>query len=47
MFSHVCWHRRPGEVQHSFTSAGGWQAEGGWPVGRAEGTWEPAPSTRK
>lgn len=22
MFSHVCWHRRPGEVQHSFTSAG-------------------------
>lgn len=47
MFSHVCWHRRPGEVQHSFTSAGGWQAEGGWPVGRAEGTWEPAPSTRR
>lgn len=22
MFSHVCWHRRPGEAQHSFTSAG-------------------------
>lgn len=21
MFSHVCWHRRPGETQHSFTSA--------------------------
>ena len=23
MFSHVCWQRRVGDVQHSFTSAGG------------------------
>lgn len=22
MFSHVCWHRRPDDAQHSFTSVG-------------------------
>ena len=31
MFSHVCWHRRLGEVQHSFTSAG--RAAGAGPQG--------------
>lgn len=49
MFSHVCWHRRPGEVQHSFTSAGERRAGHGWPVvtaGVARSPLPPPPGRR-
>lgn len=37
MFSHVCWHRRPGEIQHSFTSAG--ETMSSRQSGQPEGKW--------
>lgn len=36
MFSHVCWQRRPGDVQHSFTSVGR-QQRAGWAAHRKGG----------
>lgn len=40
MFSHVCWQTRVGEVQHSFTSAGG-RCRG---PQEGRGAWTPAPT---
>lgn len=42
MFSQVCWHRRLGEAQHSFTS--GRVAGTGWASMGAGVDWTPAPS---
>lgn len=47
MFSHACWHRRLGELQHSFTSAG--RAAGAGPQGGRRGPGRqppPAPGRR-
>lgn len=40
MFSHVCWQTRVGDVQHSFTSAGG-RCRG---PQEGRGAWTPAPT---